>query len=199
MLVNGPDAAKIAASGHGNLRLPETAQQGTDQIIGGANLPGHVVVGPGGVDAAAVDLHRVAVDAADTGTQVLQDFQAKGNVGDLGDVFDAADAVHQKGGGDDGNSGILCAADLYFSKQGFSALYNIFRQDGDPLFKRLTAVGCALVKTVCPSGGASYRRPAYGDAAAVYGNHTAWRHTHTLSIAHLTRKCKRFLLQDTEC
>ena len=47
------------------------------------------------------------------------------------------DSVHQQSGRDNGNSSVLGAADFYFSKQGLSALYNIFCQDVDPLFKQL--------------------------------------------------------------
>ena len=73
MLVNGPDAAEIAAAGHGDLRLAEAAQQSADQVIGGPQLPAELIGGAGGVDMAAVDLHGVAVDGADACTQLLQD------------------------------------------------------------------------------------------------------------------------------
>ena len=122
MLVDGAETAEVAAAGHGDLRPAEAAQQGAHQIVGGADLPRGILLGTGGVDLPAVDLHRVAVDGADVGAQLLQDTQAKGHVGDLGDVFNTADAVHHEGGGDNGNSGILRADDLYFTKQGFSTL-----------------------------------------------------------------------------
>ena len=61
------------------------------------------------------------------------------------------DPVHQKGGGDNGNSGILGAADLYFTKQGFSALHNILRQVDGPLFKTCGPKPRLYHKTSLPS------------------------------------------------
>ena len=134
VLVDGADA-EVAAAGHGHFSLAEAAQQRADEIIGGADLAGQVIAGAGGTDVAAIDLHRVAVDGADGSAQLLQDLQAQRHIGDLGDVFDPAGAVHQQGGGDNGNGGVFSAADLNFTKQGFSALYNIFCQSIYPLFK----------------------------------------------------------------
>ena len=37
--------------------------------------------------------------------------------------------VHQQGGGDDGHSSVLCAADLNFAEQGMSAVNYILLQD----------------------------------------------------------------------
>ena len=129
----------------------------------------------------AVDLHRVAVDCADIGTQILQNFQAHGNVRNLGDIFNATDPVHQKGSGDNGNSSILCAADFNFSKQGLSTLYNIFCQNIDPLFKQLTA------------------KPFFGKDSLPARRHfipALCRRTvmtYKISISYLCLKCKRFL------
>ena len=135
VLVDGADAAEVAAAGHGDFCLTEAAKQGTDEVIGSADLPAQLIIRAGGVDVAAVNLHRVGIDGADGSAQTLQDAKAHGHIGDLGDIFNAADPVHHQGGGDDGDSGVLCTADLHFTKQGFSTLDNIFRQDLDPLFK----------------------------------------------------------------
>ena len=135
VLVDGPHP-EVAAAGHGHLRLAEAAQEGTDQIIGGPHLPGQLIGSPGGADAAGVDLHRMAAQDADARTQMLQNLQGQRYVGDLGNVFDPADPVHQQGGGDDGNGGVFGAADLYFTKQGMATLYNILCQSRYPLFKR---------------------------------------------------------------
>ena len=78
----------------------------------------------------------MAVDDADAGTQMLQNLQGQRHIGDLGDIFDPADPVHQQSGGDDGNGGVFGAADLYFTKQGMTTLYNILCQSRYPLFKR---------------------------------------------------------------
>ena len=156
MLVDGADA-EVAAAGHGHLRLTETAQEGANQIIGCPHLPGQLIGGPGRADVAGVDLHRVAVDDADAGAQMLQDLQGQRHIGDLGDVLDAADPVHQKGGGENGHGGVFGAADLYFTKQGMTTLYNILRQSRYPLFKRrFLSWRHIRHTTVCPARGASY-------------------------------------------
>ena len=78
---------------------------------------------------AAVDFHHMGIDAANIGAQLLQNLQAHGDIGDLGNVFNPADAVHQQGGGDDCNGGVFGTTDFYFTKQGSSTLYNIFSQN----------------------------------------------------------------------
>ena len=135
VLVDGAHP-EVAAAGHGDLRLAEAAQERTNQIIGGPHLPGQLIGGSGGADAAGVDLHCMAVDDADAGTQMLQNLQGQRHIGDLGDIFDPADPVHQQSGGNDGNGGVFGAADLYFTKQGMTTLYNILCQSRYPLFKR---------------------------------------------------------------
>ena len=165
MLVDGPDAAEVAAPRQGYLRLAEAAQQSADKVGGGPDAPGQVIGGAGGVNMAAVHLHGVAVQAADPRAQLLQNAEAQRHVGNLGDVFNAADPVHQQRGGDDGHGGVFRAADLDFAKQGCSALYNIFCQWIDPLFKQQFAGPGHLreaQETVCPAGGASYPRGARG-------------------------------------
>ena len=131
VLVNGADAAEVAAAGHGHLRLAEAAQQSADEVIGGPQLPAEFIGGTGSMDMAAVDLHRMAVDGADGSAQLLQNLQNGGNVGDLGNIFDTANAVYQNGGGNDGDSGIFSAADLYLAEKGLAAVYDIFCQNYD--------------------------------------------------------------------
>mgnify|MGYP001527984687 CR=1 FL=1 len=70
VLVDGADA-EVAAAGHGHIRLAEAAQQSADEIVGGPDPMRQVIGGPGAVDMTAVNLHRVAVDGADVGTQLL--------------------------------------------------------------------------------------------------------------------------------
>ena len=92
------------------------------------------------MDVGTVNLHRVAVHSADLRPQMLQDFQAHGHIGDLRQIFNPADAVHQQSGRNNRNSGILRAADLYFTKQGLSTLYNILCQNLT-LFSRIIFCG----------------------------------------------------------
>ena len=78
------------AAGHGDFRLAETAKQRADEIIGGTDLPGQLIRGAGRADMGAVDLHRVAIDCTDVGTQLFQNLQTQRHIGDLGNIFNAA-------------------------------------------------------------------------------------------------------------
>ena len=132
MLVNGADA-EVAAAGHGHGGLTEAAQQSAQQVIAGADTAGQIIGRAGAVDGVTVDLHRVAVQDADAGAQLLQNGEEQGHVADLGDVLNAAGAVHQQGGGNNGDGGVLCAADGHFAKQRMAAMDHVFVQ-GSSLF-----------------------------------------------------------------
>ena len=58
----------------------------------------------------------------------MQDAQTQGHVGDLGNIFNAAHAVHQQSGGNDGDRGVLGAADLDLAVQRLAAADQILRQ-----------------------------------------------------------------------
>ena len=67
------------------------------------------------------------------GTQFPEDLEDQGHIADLGDVLNAAGAVHQQGGGNNGDGGVLCAADGHFAKQRMAAMGHVFVQ-GSSLF-----------------------------------------------------------------
>ena len=164
VLIDGAHT-EVAPAGHGDFRLTEAAQQGADQVVGGADFAGQLIAGPGGVDMAGVNLHRVAVDGTDVGTQLFQNAQTERHVGNLGNILNAANPVHQKGGGDDGNGGIFRAADFDLSKQGLSALYNILSQsltlslkEQILLYRLASRDRPMVVRTVYPRGQKTYPR-----------------------------------------
>ena len=80
----------------------------------------------GGVDVGAVDLHVGGVEVADGRAEALKNLQKGGHVGNLGDIFDAADAVYQQRGGDDGNGSVLRAADVNLAMERTTAADNVF-------------------------------------------------------------------------
>jgi hypothetical protein len=123
------------------------------------------------------------IHKADTRPEILQDFQAHGHVGYLGNIFNAADPVHQKGGGNDSNGGVFGAADLDFSKQGLSALYYIFRQNIEPLFKFLAAANDLWTQSA-PSGGALSQRQI-GGAREIFDPPTPVHGQHTISFGEM--------------
>lgn len=90
---------EVAPAGHGDFRLTEAAQQGADQVVGGADFPGQLIAGPGGVDMAGVNLHRVAVDGTDVGTQLFQNAQTERHVGNLGNILNAANPSTRRAAG----------------------------------------------------------------------------------------------------
>ncbi|MPN09711.1 hypothetical protein SDC9_157003 [bioreactor metagenome] len=102
----------------------------------------------------AVNLHRVGIDRADRRAQLVQNGAKQMHVGDLGDVFNAADSLHQKCGGKDGNSRVFRAADLHLAKQGLAAPNDIFCQTQNPLFYVKTDRLCSLY----PQMGLPYRK-----------------------------------------
>ena len=113
--------------------LRQAAQKRADEIIGGADFPRQLLRHTGVADVGAVHVHRGAVDGAHIGAQLLQNIQNQCHVADLGDVLNAAGAVHQQGGGNNGDGGVLCAADGHFAKQRMAAMDHVFVQ-GSSLF-----------------------------------------------------------------
>ena len=164
VLVDGPPA-EVAAPRRGHLGGTEPAQQGADEVIGGPDLPGQLLGHPGVSDMGAVHVHRGAVDGAHVGAQLLEDIQNQGHIADLGNIFNAAAAVHQQGGGNDSDSGVLRAADVDFTKQRFSAVNHIFCQSNNPLF--LPPEGLCAFRGI---QGPAYPRP---------GKHKNRRHLNT--------------------
>ncbi len=141
--VDGPHA-EVAAAGHGHGGLAKPAQQRAHQIVAGADAAGQLIGRPGGVDAAAVQLHGVAVQDADLGAQFLQNGEEQRHVADLRHVFDADNAVHQQGGGDNGNGGVLGAADGNLAKQGMTAADHVL------IHNRYLSSNGESLKVSCP-------------------------------------------------
>ena len=133
VLVNGP-SAEVTAARRGHLGGAEPAQQRPNKVIRGADFPRQLLRHTGVADVGAVHVHRGAVDGAHIGAQLLQNIQNQCHVADLGNVLNAAYPVHQQGGGDYGDGGILRAADVNFSKKRLSAMDHIFCQSYNPLF-----------------------------------------------------------------
>ena len=127
VLVNRANAAKVAAAGHGDLRLAEATEQRANEIVGGADLVGKLLRDLRGGNVAAVDLDAAAVEKTDIRAELLQNLEQRGHVGDLRNIFNAADAVDQKSSGNDGDRGIFCAADAHFTKERVTALNDVFR------------------------------------------------------------------------
>ena len=120
---------QVTATGHGDLRLAKSTQQSADEVIGGAHSPCQFVGDAAAANVTAVNFKCVLIDGTDIGTQLLEDLHDYGDVADLRNIFNTAAAIHQEGGGDDGHSSVLCAADLNFAEQGMSAVNYILLQD----------------------------------------------------------------------
>ena len=120
---------QVTATGHGDLCLAKSTQQSADEGIGGTHSPCQFIGDTAAANVTAVNFKCVLVDGTDIGTQLLEDLHDYGDVTDLRDIFNTAAAIHQEGGGDDGHSSVLCAADLNFAEQGMSAVNYILLQD----------------------------------------------------------------------
>ena len=127
VLVDGA-SAQVAAAGHGHLRVAEAAQQRAHQIVAGPDLAPDLIGHRPVADVAAVHLHGGAVDGAHTGVQFLQHVQQQGHIADLGNIFNAANALYQQGGGDNSHSGIFRAADFYFTIKRSPAMDHVLFQ-----------------------------------------------------------------------
>ena len=133
MLVYGP-SAQVAAAGQGDLRPAEPAEQRAHQIVAGANLPGQLIGDLTVADMRAVHLQGGAVDHAHIGAQLAKDLKDQRDVADLRNVFDAADAIHQQSGGNDGHRGVFRSADVDGSVEGISPVNQILGQKPAPSF-----------------------------------------------------------------
>ena len=126
VLVDGTHAAEVAAAGHRDLGAAEAPQQGADQIIGGAQLVRQILRDMCGVDVPTIDLHVRGIEKAHVCAETFQNFQKHRHVRDLGDVFDAHNAVHQQRGGNDGDRCVFGAADVHLAVQRTAASNDIF-------------------------------------------------------------------------
>ena len=139
VLVHGP-AAQVAAAGQGDLGPAEPAEQRPHKVIAGSDLSGQLVGDLAVADVGAVHLHRGPVDYPHVGPQLPEDLEDQRHIADLGDVLNAADAVHQQGGGNDRDGGVFGAADLDGSMEGVSPLNQILGQRMHPLFHVLESI-----------------------------------------------------------
>ena len=119
---------KVAAAGHGGLGRAEAAQHRADEVIGCA-YPAHEVIGSVGVpDVGAVYFHRVAVHHAYLRAEVLKYRHEHVRVAYLRDVLKPAHAGDHKRGGNNGDGGVLRAADVYLAVERLAAIDNVFFQ-----------------------------------------------------------------------
>ena len=129
VLVDGPPA-EVAAARRGHLGAAETSQKRTDEIIGGADFPRQLVGHFSVADMGAVHVHRGPVHRAHVGAQLLQDGQNQGHIADLGNIFNTADAVHQKRGRDNSHRRVFCSADFNFTVKRLPTADHILCQSG---------------------------------------------------------------------
>ena len=138
VLVDGADA-EIAAAGHGNTRMTETAKLHADEIARGTDAADKLDRSRGVVRMAAVDLKGIARQTFDLRAHFTEDLKQKPNVRDIGDILYAADSVDQQRGGQDRDRRILSAGNGDGAAQTAAALYMILNQNKNPLY----------VKSIC--------------------------------------------------
>ena len=110
VLVDGA-GAEVAAARHGDLRPAEAAQQRADEVVAGANLPRLRKGRARLAHLAAIELPRRGPDPVHLRTHTQQDINQVVDVGNIGDVFNAALSLNQQRRGDNGNRGVFRAAD----------------------------------------------------------------------------------------
>ena len=127
VLVDGA-AAEVAPAGQGHFRLAEPAQHGPQKVIAGPQLPPLVIGHRLAAHTGAVHLHSGAVDHPHLAAQLLQNVQQQIYIANLGDIFNAARALHQQGGGDNAYGGVFRAADFYLTIKRSPAMNHILFQ-----------------------------------------------------------------------
>ena len=148
VLVDGA-VAQMAAAGGGHLGAAEPAQEGADEVVGGADFPCQLIGDLCVADVGAVDVHRGTVDRAHIRAQLLQDVEDHGHVADLGNILNAAYAVHQKCSGDNRHRGIFGAADINLAIKRLTAANHVFCQNGTLYSLRLgRKTACSVSRPV---------------------------------------------------
>ncbi len=122
-------AADDTATGKGHLGFLVLAQERTQQVVGGANLLHILVIQNQAVDGGAVDANRVRVHPLNHGADVADGIQHDVDVADIGEIVDENCFVGHDGGCQDGERGILRAANLHFADQSVAALYDVLFHD----------------------------------------------------------------------
>jgi hypothetical protein len=139
VLVDGADA-EVAAARHGDACVAEAAQLRADEVIGRANAA-HELDGSRDVaDVAAVDLDRVAAQAADDRAHVAQDLEKQAHIGNIGYIFNPAGAVHQQRRGENGDGGVFGAGNGDGAVELFAASDQIFNQSKSLFGKSISAI-----------------------------------------------------------
>ena len=125
--------AEVAAAGQRDLRAVEPAKQRADQVIGRAQLAGHLMRHDVGCDVFGVDFDRVFIEIAYLRPHARQNAQHGDHVADIRYIFKAANILRQKRGRDNRDGGVFRAADLDFTRQPVSAVDHKLFQNESPL------------------------------------------------------------------
>ena len=104
--------ADLAAAGHGNMGLPETAHQRAERGDARTHLADQLVRRLVFVDRGSVDDHIVAL-AADRSPQSLDDLAHNGDIGNDGHIVQRGLALTENSGRHELESGVLSARDLH--------------------------------------------------------------------------------------
>ena len=110
MLVDGA-LGELAAAGQGHMGGAEPAEQGAHQVIACTELLHQGVLGPGGRDIGGVDLHNIQFRTGDLCAHTAQDVQQNTDIGNVRHILNADLTSDQQRCGENGDDGVLCAAD----------------------------------------------------------------------------------------
>ena len=111
MLVNGAHTAEVAAAGQRYIGPSAAAQQRAQEIIGGTQGLCQLMGNHRFPDVGGIDLHSGFVQQAHLGAQIPQDIEKRGDIADIGDIFNDTDIPCQNSSRNDRHHRILCAAD----------------------------------------------------------------------------------------
>ena len=122
MLVDG-SGADFAPAGEVYLAVAAASQKRAQQVIAGAQTLGITVADAGSRCGTGIHRHELARNVGDPRPQGAKDIHQRTHILNVGQIFDGAGLVRQKGGGNHRHGGILSAADAYLALQGIAAGY----------------------------------------------------------------------------
>ena len=111
MLIHGT-GADVAAAGRGNLRLTAAAEQGTQQIIAGAETLGVAVGNGSALRGAGIDRHHVPRFIIHLCPKLPQDIRQGVDILNVREILNGAGFIAQQSGRNDSHGCILSAADM---------------------------------------------------------------------------------------
>ena len=134
MLIDRP-YTEVAAARHRYPRCAKTAKQRADEIVRSPHMPRQIMRHHMCSNGSRINIDRVPVDRMNLCAKAGQYIQRGCHIGNVGDIFYAADTIRQNDSGQNRNRCVFGPADFHVTGQAIAAPYDIFFQVVVPLPK----------------------------------------------------------------